>query len=239
MENNKNQKITLPVAIIVAGFLITIAIFATGRNISNKNTTDSDKPLSEQVGIDSTKFKQCLDETDLQKLVDTTNSEADIVMKNIPAEQRGTPYSVIIGKNGSKTDVRGAYTLEEMKKLIEEVSSGKVTNAYTAEIPEVTANDHIIGDINAPIVVVEYSDLECPYCKRFGGVMDQLVKDSNGPVAWVSRHWIVHQGAVSKTAAAECVAKLKGNDAFWKYINLTFGLIKTQDDINKEALNKL
>jgi hypothetical protein len=40
----------------------------------------------------------------------------------------------------------------------------------------------------------------------------------------------VHPGALPKAGAAECVAKLKGNDAFWKYVDLTFGLMKTADD---------
>ena len=79
-------------------------------------------------------------------------------------------------------------------------------------------------------MIIEYSDLECPYCKRFGATMKEVVAESNGNVAWIYRHWVVHQGALPKTAAAECVAKLKGEDAFWKYIDLVFGLMKTEED---------
>lgn len=230
MENTKQPKITLPIAIIVAGFLIMIGILVSG-GISGKNgTTESKKTLSEQVGVKQDDFKKCLEETNVEQLLKDTGASAELAMKGIPADQRGTPYSVIIGKNGVKADIRGAYTIDDVKKLIEEVKSGKITTPYTGEVPAVNSNDHIIGNPDAPIVIVEYSDLECPYCKRFGEVMKQLVEESNGDVAWVYRHWVVHQGAVAKTAAAECVAKIKGDDAFWKYIDLIFGLMKTEED---------
>jgi len=234
MENTKTQKITTPIAIIVVGVLIMIAILIT--NGGGSKATE-DKTLSEQVGVNKDKFTECMKNTDLQALLGTLNAGAEKAMSGIPAEQRGTPYSVIIGKNGVKTDIRGAYTKEDVEKLIAEVTSGKVTTPYTSQIPEVTADDHIIGNINAPIVIVEYADLECPYCKKFTQTMKDVVAESNGNVAWVYRHFIVHQNALPKAAAAECVAKLKGNDAFWKYIDLVFGLIQTQEDTS--SLNKL
>lgn len=230
MENNEeqkeiksdNQKITTPTAIIIAGVLIMIAILLTR---GGGNTTDKTKTLSEQVGVNKDKFTQCLKDTDLKALVESTGSEAEAVMKGLPADERGTPYSVIIGQNGSKTEIRGAYPKEEIQKLIDEVKAGKVTIAYAGDIGGYKEGDHIIGNPNAPILIIEYSDLECPYCKRFGETMKEIVAESNGEVAWIYRHWIVHQGAVAKAAASECVASLKGNDSFWKYIDLVFGLM--------------
>lgn len=237
MENNKtNQKITLPMAIIVAGFLIMVGIILSG---GIKNKAEESKTLSEQVGVEKEELMSCLEETDVEKLIEETSKSADLAMKHLPQEERGTPYSVIIGKNGVKAEIRGAESIENVKLLIEEVKSGKVKNEYKGEVPEVTENDHIIGDINAPIVIVEYSDLECPYCKRFGGVMNQVIEDYDGEVAWVYRHWIVHQGAIAKTAASECVKKLKNEDAFFKYVDLIFGLMKTAEDEANEANSQL
>ena len=227
------QIITTPTAIIVAGVLVMLALLITrgGNGLGGKTSTDNkDKTLSEQVGVKQDAFKQCMDATNLDSLRATTNDSANLAMKALPADQRGTPYSVIVGKNGVKTEIKGAYPIEDVRKLIAEVNSGKVTTAYKGEITAVTANDHILGDINAPVVIVEYADLECPFCKRFSGVMKQIVAESNGQVAWVYRHWVVHPGALPKAGAAECVAKLQGNDAFWKYIDLVFGLLKTADD---------
>lgn len=228
MENDKKQKINTPTAIIVAGFLVMLAIL-----ITNGGGTDSkakEKTLSEQVGVNKEKFTQCMEETNLNALAEQTNAVAEKAMKGLPANQRGTPYSVIIGKNGIKTEIRGAYPKEDLKKLIDEVTAGKVTTPYIGEITEVTAEDHIIGNIDAPIVIVEYSDLECPYCKKFGETMKEVVAESNGNIAWVYRHWVVHPNALPKAGAAECVAKLKGNDAFWKYVDLVFELMEPKED---------
>ncbi|MCX6754383.1 MAG: thioredoxin domain-containing protein [Candidatus Nomurabacteria bacterium] len=226
-KDQAQSKLSTPVAIIIAGALIMGGILLTN---SGAKVASKDKTLSEQVGVNKEKFAQCVKDTDPQALREITNTSAESAMKGVPADQRGTPYIVIVGSNGSKAEVRGAQPIEEVRKLIAEVSAGKVTTKYTGEIPAVTADDHIIGSISAPITIVEYSDLECPFCKRFGGTAKQLVAESNGNVAWVYRHWVVHQGALPKAVAAECVAKLKGNDAFWKYVDLVFGLMKTEED---------
>lgn len=227
MENTKQQKISTPMAIVVAGALIMIAILLTN---NNGNNTGKEKTLSEQVGVNRDKFTQCLEEINLEELSVRTNESAQKAMKAIPSNEKGTPYAVIIGKNGSKAEVRGAYPKEEMLKLIAEVSEGKVTTAYTGEIPDYQEGEHILGNSNAPIVVIEYSDLECPYCKKFGDTMKEIMVESNGNVAWVYRHWIVHPNALPKAAASECVAKLKGNEAFWKYIDLVFGLMEKENN---------
>lgn len=213
-----------------------IGILLTGKN---DGKVPEPKTLSEQVGVDKEEFNKCIESKDIEKLLEDTSSSADLAMKHLPQGERGTPYSVIIGKNGVKTEIRGAEGIDAVKKLIEEVKSGKVTNEYKGEIPTVTESDHIIGDINAPIVIVEYSDLECPYCKRFGEVMKQVIEESNGEVAWVYRHWVVHQGAIKKTVASECVAELEGKDAFFDYVDLIFGLMKTAEDEANEANSQL
>jgi predicted DsbA family dithiol-disulfide isomerase len=234
MEKDTKQKISLPASIIVAGLFIAVAILLTKGG--NYTANSGEKTLSEQVGVSKGEFTQCLEKVDLQGLLDKTNESADKAMIHIPRNERGTPYSVIVGSNGVKTDIRGAYPKEAVNQLIDEVLAGKVTNEYKGEIPNYQEGDHIIGDPNAPIVIIEYSDLECPFCKKFGETMKELVAESNGEVAWVYRHWIVHsdmsrgQNALPKTAAAECVAEIKGEDAFWKYVDLVFGLMDPKED---------
>lgn len=227
MENNTKQPISTPVAIIVAGVLIMMGILLTK---NNKNVSNTPKTLSEQVGVNKDKFTKCMEDTDLEVLFKTTNSNAESAMKGVPQGERGTPYSVIVGNNGFKAEVRGAYSKEELLKLINEVKSGKVEKPYTGEISAYTKGEHLMGNENASIMVIEYSDLECPYCKRFGNTMKEVVAESNGEISWVYRHWVVHPNALPKAGASECVANLKGNDAFWKYIDLVFGLMKTEED---------
>ncbi len=91
----------------------------------------------------------------------------------------------------------------------------------TNKIDPVTAADHIRGNLNAPIKIVEFSDFDCPFCTRFHGVMQNIVKKYSGDeVAWVYRQFPLeqlHPQSPAVSAASECVAELKGNEAFWDF----------------------
>lgn len=93
------------------------------------------------------------------------------------------------------------------------------------KIRPVDGNDHIRGDKNAKVTLVEYSDFECPYCKVFHPTMQQVMKDYAGRVRWVYRDFpldAIHPRARPAANAAECVAALSGNDAFWAYADKLF-----------------
>lgn len=226
MENNKKQTITTPTAIVVAGFLVMLAILITGA----KGGATSSKTLSEQVGVSKDKLTQCIEKTDATALQNKITISVESAMKALPADQRGTPYSIVIGKNGVKAEIRGAESVENVEKLIEDVNSGTVALPYAGEVPAIDENDHVWGNPDAVVTVIEYSDYECPYCKAYHATMKQVVEESEGTVNWVYRHWPIHQGSFAKLVAAECVSQIKGNEAFWKYTDLIFGLLKTAND---------
>jgi protein-disulfide isomerase len=101
----------------------------------------------------------------------------------------------------------------------------EANNPSLDNVRPVTADDHIRGNPDAPVKIVEFSDLECPFCKSFHPTMEQVVADYNGQVAWVYRHFPldnIHPWARPAAEASECVAALAGNDAFWTYIDRVF-----------------
>ena len=84
--------------------------------------------------------------------------------------------------------------------------------------------DYILGNPNAKVIVIEYSDLECPYCKTFNTTMNQIIQyyGSSGNVAWVYRHFplaSIHSKAPKEAEAAECAGKQGGNAAFFKFVD--------------------
>lgn len=100
----------------------------------------------------------------------------------------------------------------------------------------VSAEDHIIGRLDAPVKIVEYSDLECPFCKMFHQTLGDIMKKygSNGQVAWVYRHLpleMLHTKAFREAIASECAYAQKGNDGFWRYINDLFSVTPSNDGL--------
>ncbi len=112
------------------------------------------------------------------------------------------------------------------------------------KVPLVGSNDHILGNPNAPIIFVEYSDTECPFCKQFHAtmhkVMDKYGKD--GRVAWAYRHFPIdtlHKKARGEAQATECAAKLGGNEKFWSYIDRLLEVTTSNDTLDPAELPKI
>lgn len=85
--------------------------------------------------------------------------------------------------------------------------------------------DHIRGNLEAPVTLIEYSDFECPFCKKFHPTVVQLMENNPDKLRWVYRHYPLdfhNPGAQQQAEAAECIAELSGNDAFWQYTDLLY-----------------
>lgn len=84
-------------------------------------------------------------------------------------------------------------------------------------VTPVDDSDHVLGAKNAEVTLIEYSDLQCPYCARFHTVMEALMADSayKGKVRWVFRHFPLsfHPNAIPAANAAECAAE---QGKFWE-----------------------
>jgi len=88
-----------------------------------------------------------------------------------------------------------------------------------------SAQDHIIGSPAAPLVLIEYSDFQCPYCNVVHPTLKRIVEESNGQIAWVYRHLpleSIHPNAKPAAIASECVAEQLGNAGFWKFADIIF-----------------
>ena len=85
--------------------------------------------------------------------------------------------------------------------------------------------DHVYGNPDALVSLIEYSDFECPYCKRFHPNPKELVDGSDGQVNWIYRHFPLefhNPLAQLEAEASECADELGGNDAFWQYADLLY-----------------
>lgn len=130
--------------------------------------------------------------------------------------------------------IGGAIVWSTGKKAqISEQPKAEDTNleALAENMLPVTSDDHIWGDINAPVKIVTYTDLECPFCQQFHETIKQTMIQFDGKVAVVYRDFPltqIHPGAQKKAEGAECVAELGGNQRFWDYVARVFELSATK-----------
>ncbi|HLC63957.1 MAG TPA: thioredoxin domain-containing protein [Patescibacteria group bacterium] len=89
----------------------------------------------------------------------------------------------------------------------------------------VASSDHIRGDKNAPVKIMEFSDYQCPYCSKFHPTMQQVMAEYGDQVAWVYKHFpldSLHAQARPAAEASECVAEQAGEEGFWQFTDAMF-----------------
>lgn len=86
----------------------------------------------------------------------------------------------------------------------------------------VLPDDHVYGDPDAPVTVLEYGDYQCPYCSAVAPVLRELVDTSEGRVRLVFRNFPLpdlHPFALTAALAAEAAG---AQGAFWPMHHLLF-----------------
>jgi protein-disulfide isomerase len=70
--------------------------------------------------------------------------------------------------------------------------------------------------------LVEYSDIDCPFCKRAKPATDKLLKE-HPEYGFVYRHFPLaqlHEFAAYKAEASECIKYSDGDTGFWKFLDV-------------------
>lgn len=116
-----------------------------------------------------------------------------------------------------------------------------ITPGHITARPFDAATDHILGNPNAIVKVVEYMDLECRHCKTFEATMHQVMSfyGASGNVAWVSRPFplgSIHSKAPMEAEAAECAADQGGSIAYFKYVDKIFEVTPSDNGLDLAQL---
>ncbi len=120
-----------------------------------------------------------------------------------------------------------------------------INSALKPEQPEpvvepVRQTDHVRGSRDAKVTIVEYSDTECPFCKRFHSTLKEIMAqyEATGNVAWVYRHFPLdmHKQAPKEAEATECAAEIGGPDAFWNYVDMIYENTQGNDSLDLALL---
>lgn len=126
---------------------------------------------------------------------------------------------------------------------IDDSSGTDPANLGSADnVEKLKDEDHARGDRKARILLIEYSDLECPFCKSFHPTAQQAVNDYKGQVAWVYRHFPldqIHSKADKEAEAVECAGEQGGEDAFWKMVDKIFEVTPSNNGLDLGKLPDL
>ncbi len=230
---NKLGGLDLILILLIAVFSLGgIYFFAKNQSFNQPTSTNKSKQKSNQKVVANPKFEECLSSDKYGQIVDKSSQLAQ------DAGVRATPTSVVYDlKTGRKFVIIGAQPYEKVKsnfsKFIKgakiDLPKGQTFNLSKVVRPDST-KDHWYGNKKARYVIIEYSDFECPYCRRFHSEPQQLLTDFKDKIAWVYRHvplTSIHPNSRMEAIASECAAKLGGNDGFWKYTNKLFEKTKS------------
>lgn len=121
-------------------------------------------------------------------------------------------------------------------------SGGAPAFGSADQVDRLREDDHVRGDRNARVLLIEYSDLECPFCKRFHPTAQQIIDEYKGQVAWVYRHFPldqIHSKADKEAEAVECANELAGSDGFWKLVDKIFEVTPSNNGLDLDYLPQL
>jgi protein-disulfide isomerase len=84
----------------------------------------------------------------------------------------------------------------------------------TLKIP-ITSRDHRRGDPDAPVILVEYGDYQCPYCAMAQPVVRELLHSFGADLALVYRHFPITEAHPLAATAAQAAEFAGDHNAFW------------------------
>ena len=152
-------------------------------------------------------------------------------------------FFILLGVLLSKGEKNIAYARNTQTDQVVAAPTN-VPNPANVQVDPVKDDEHIRGNKKALITLVEYSDTECPFCKKYHETLKEILADSkyNSKVRWVYRDFPLrqlHSRAAKEAEAIECAADLGGNDVFWKYLDQIFEKTGSNDSLDPGELPKI
>lgn len=219
-------------AIILCGALIGGGIIISKtipqKQFQEKPTTKADVTqelitTARKLNVNASKLTACLESEQYQEKIN-----ADVLLAE-KSGASGTPTFFILQRTFSTT---GDITSEKQfpivgaqpkEIILEAIAQGVApTNQppVSGEKIVLSETDHWLGSRTAPTVIVMYSDIDCPFCKRAEPVIQNILAE-NSDIALVYRHSPItslHPFAAYKAEATECVKQIAGEETFWKFL---------------------
>jgi len=162
-----------------------------------------------------------------------------------------TPVAILIGSviislailvNGGIIRFKGAVAPTQQAAQAPTQPTQQAPQAPTGPVKVASADAPVLGNKNAPVTLIEFSDYECPFCKRsFDQLLPELKKNyiNSGKLKLVYRNLPLpfHQNAHKEAEAALCAWDQGGDSIYFKYHDQIF--TKTTSNGTGLALDQL
>ncbi len=198
---------------------------------------------AEEIGLNKDKFVKCVENEEFADEIATDIKEGSA------SGITGTPGFIIgnLNKNGNikGTVVAGAYPYEVfdamIKKYLGKDYDKSLLEEYEFEEGETKIDDDpYLGSRKAPVAIVEWSDYECPFCKRHALDTGKQLEENyikKDQLLWVFKDYPLdfHNPVATKEAMiASCALKLGGNKEYFQMHDFIFENTAT----NKEGIQQ-
>lgn len=123
-----------------------------------------------------------------------------------------------VGGEGSGSKVAATNTASPSPT----VAAADTQPTGPVDLPAVTKDDHVQGKAGAKVVVTEFSDIQCPFCRQFHPSIKRLIQDYGDKVQVVYKHFpldSIHPMARPAALASECAAE---QGKFWEFLDKSF-----------------
>ena len=161
----------------------------------------------------------------------------------VSTEREGALYKVMVNYQGQDVPVYvsldGKYLIGNVVPLDPEVYSAPDSGNTNIEVN--AGESPMLGDVNAEVTIIEFSDFECPYCGRFYSETMSLIEKNYIKTGKVKLYFMdfpltdIHSNAQKAAEAARCVREQKGDEGFWKMHDKLF---ENQQSLSIENFKK-
>ncbi len=227
-------------AVLVVGMAFAMGVMwtkmssgtATGgtaaTNSKYKNLTKAFEDYAKEIKVDVKKVTACV----------SGGSKKEQINKDL---EEGTGYGVT-GTPGFFVNGKflgGAFPVNLFKEIIDKELAGTGSNdakKYSAELAQAAeggyfkaepvqvavGNAQTKGSADAKVVIVEYSDFQCPYCSRAEPTVEQLLKDYEGKIRFAYKEYPLTQIHPNAMAASEFALCAGDQGKYWEAHDLLF-----------------
>ncbi len=132
------------------------------------------------------------------------------------------------------TDLSKVLTNKDGQYFLNSVAVGIKPGKFL-ETLQVLPTDRVQGSADAPVTIIEFSDFQCPYCKKASEVLKEVLAVYPNKIRFAYKEFPliqIHQNAQPAAMAAECAGD---QGKFWEMHDMLFG---NQDKLDKDSLAK-